>query len=392
MENNLNNTKVEIISIGEEVLDGSILDTNTRFISKELMDMGISVNFHSTVGDNENDMLYAFEQAIKRSNLIFTIGGLGPTEDDLTKEVMAKALGKKLIKLSHDKQEDLIDSSLPLKNTIGTAPGVYYKDKDLKIFLLPGPPGELMDIFEKEIRSKIFGSHEITSMSLYIVGLPEVRLEKELQQILGSSEFSWATYPHSAYVEFKIKGPKDRYIQMKDTYNYVKKSYWDKVLYENEESLEKHIYNTLLKNKLKLSTVESFTGGKLAASLLELDGASQVFYQGFISYDSSAKVNSLGIDSKIIDKYGTVSEEVSVLMAENVHRMNESGITISTTGVAGPARDEKNNPVGKAFITICDSRRKETKELNLKGTRNTIQTLGVIHSWILLSKFMSKYY
>lgn len=403
--------KAEIFSIGTEILLGEILDSNAKHIASELANMGIDVFYKTTVGDNEKRLLDAIDIAYKRADIIISTGGLGPTDDDLTKETFAKYFNKELITdeaslknlkeyfkneempLSNLKQADIPKGAIAIENKNGTAPGIFIEENKKIAIILPGPPKECIPMFENEVKPmlKKYTNKVLVSKSLNLCGIGESKASEIIKDMLNTSKNpTIAPYASNNEMRFRVtasgKTKEEATELLKPTVDKLYDIFNEYIYGEDEERLASVIVNKLIKNNMTIATAESCTGGLLASSIIDVASASKVFLNGVISYSNESKVYELNVCKEDLEKYGAVSKQVAIQMAEGIKNKSNSTIGIATTGIAGPTGGTKEKPVGLVYIAIAiDGKQTIYKELMLKGSRQKIRekTVNICFSELL---------
>lgn len=390
--------KTEIISIGTEITTGAILNTNSYYLSKNLLDMGIETTYQTSVSDNHDDINEVLEIALKRADLIITTGGLGPTEDDRTKEVIAEHLGLKLVEDVNEinkikeifkdreyipennfKQGIRIENSIFLNNENGTASGIYLEHNNKKIILLPGPPRELMPMFDNEVKPLIKEEEIfIITKSVNVTNIGESQLELDIIDIIHKyDDIEVATFAKPDNVEVKLiaRGNDKKILEDKiseillELENRFKLNLF---AYDNKP-IEEVVLEMLKENELKIGTAESCTGGLLASKITSISGSSEIFDRGKITYSNLSKMEELGVKESTLKTYGAVSEETAREMLIGLLDTSNIDFGISITGIAGPNSDETNKPVGLVYMAIGNYKDMEIKKYNFKGNRKYIQ-------------------
>ncbi|WP_138158917.1 competence/damage-inducible protein A [Peptoniphilus catoniae] len=390
-----------IITVGTEIIIGSILNTNIKYLSEKLSEIGVHVDYHVSVRDNAQALTNQIENLLSKVDILFLCGGLGPTDDDITKQVLANYLDRKLIlddeqynKLinrfkknkstmtkNNVRQAYVIESSTILDNDNGTAPGELVEYKDKKIFLLPGPPREFEPMVDKYTMKYLINDRSIIIKSVNIAGLGESKVEDRLRKLnLEDSEVSLNTFARYYDTEVKIIAEgEDRTKLISKVDEVVKRLHesFGKNLYsEDNISLAKMLLNKLIRNNLTISFAESVTGGLLTSRLTSEAGASKSIKNSIITYSNEAKSKLLGVKPETLNKYGAVSKETAYEMAYGLSKLNMSDISVSVTGEAGPIKSEKD--IGTVFVCYYfNENNYETKEYFLNGDRNTIQSRTV---------------
>lgn len=388
--------RAEIITVGTEILLGDIVNTNSRYLARELALLGIEVYYQGSVGDNEDRLLEAFGESLKRSDLVITTGGLGPTLDDITKEVAAKYFGQKM-ELNQKSWDEIrefmskLDKSptennkrqayFPkeatiLKNNNGTAPGAIFKKDKKTIIVLPGPPREMVAMFEESVRPYLENLTEdiLVSKTLRLYGIGESKLETELLDVIkGQTNPTVAPYASDMEVTLRITAKAKSSEEATKLIGPMEESIRTRVgkyIYgEGDTSLDEVVSKILVEKNLKIAVAESCTGGMVSASLINYPGISSVFMEGLITYSNEAKMERLGVKKETLDKFGAVSEETAIEMAQGVCKKFNTNVGVSTTGVAGPGGGTDEKPVGLVYIGVCINGKTKVKKLNLSGNR-----------------------
>lgn len=405
---------VELVSVGTEILLGDIVNTNSNYLAKKCAELGITNYYQVTVGDNEKRLADVIKTSLSRCDILVLSGGLGPTTDDLTKEITAKALGRELIQdLSvkksiidyfkdpnlrdipdnNWKQSYIIEGSIVVKNNNGTAPGLIVETDDKKIIiLLPGPPRELIPMFEETIvpylRKYLPGTYY--SRMVKISGVGESKAATTVADLIDKqTNPTIAPYAKLGEVNFRITASANDKAEAKKliepVVNEFKNRFANKIFTTNEEeTLEDVVVNLLLKNGLKLSTAESCTGGLLSGKIINVSGASKVFEEGFITYSNKAKEKYLKVNKESLDKYGAVSSQVAKEMVLGTAKKTGSQACIAITGLAGPEGGSKEKPVGLVYIAVFLNNNVEVKEYRFNGNRQSIRERTVVMALDLL--------
>ena len=373
----------EIIAVGTEILLGQIVDTNTRLVGQVLADLGIDVYYQTVVGDNEVRMRAAIDLAAKRSDLVILTGGLGPTKDDLTKQVVAAYLGKQLVEdeaamlkikrhfeISQRKmtannrlQALYIEGSKPLANETGLAVGDFYQaEQGPDFMLLPGPPSELRPMLFKvalPLLKQAYRQDQIlSSRVLRFFGIGESQLASQLDDLIeNQTNPTIAPYAKDNEVTLRLtasaKDKQEAQALLDGLESKIAKRCGQYLYgYGDDNSLAQVIMTKLREKHLTITAAESLTGGQLQAALTSIPGASQAFMGGFVTYANYAKEKLLAIPAEVIDKHGSVSEQTAILMAEQAKQKLGADVGVSLTGVAGPDSLE-GQPVGTVWIGIA---------------------------------------
>lgn len=405
--------KAEIIAVGTEILLGDIVNTNAQYIAKKLADMGIFVYHQSVVGDNGGRLKEAYEKAFDRVDLVIATGGLGPTKDDITKEMAAEYFQKELV-LHEDslkvmeeylswrnqpitegnkKQAYFPKDAIILKNPNGTAPGCIIKEKGKILILMPGPPREMKPMLEEEVLPYLrqYQDGVLISKVLRICGIGESYMEEEIKDIIeAQSNPTIAPYAKAGEVTLRItakaKNKEEAEELILPVEREIRQRLGDYVYGEGETSLEEEVAKLLINNKLTIATAESCTGGLLAAKLINYPGISSVFMEGVITYSNESKKQLLGVKEKTLEKYGAVSKETAEEMAVGVAKLGNTDIGVSVTGIAGPGGGSIEKPVGLVYLGLSIKGETQTKKLFFKGDRQRIRDYAVTQALCWMRK------
>lgn len=393
--------KAEIITVGTEILLGDIVNTNSQFLAKELASIGVEVYYQETVGDNETRLLNLLEEAFKRSDIVITTGGLGPTNDDITKEIAAKYFNQELVFYSdiweniksyfeklglkptenNKKQAYFPKDCIILDNPNGTAPGVILKKENKMIILLPGPPKEMIPMFNNSVKSYLqsLTDYKLVSKTLRFIGIGESELEEKLIDIINSqSNPTIAPYAKENEVTLRITAKSKDDEKANDLIKSIEEKIKDRVgkyIYGYDDTtLEETVAKLLVKNNMTIAVSESCTGGMVSSKLIDYPGISQSFIEGCVTYSNEAKMNRLGVKKETLDKYGAVSSETAIEMAVGIAKNLNTNIGLSTTGVAGPGGGTDEKPVGLVYIGIYINGDVKVKKCNFSGSRDKIRS------------------
>ena len=370
--------KAEIISVGTEIILGSTLNTNTHYITQQLSEIGIDVLYHTSVGDDPSILKDVINIGLKRADLLIFTGGLGPTADDMTKEVVSETLGLELeldqaiqndikeyfnkinrpMSSNNTKQAYLPRGSKFLINEIGTAPGIYIEWNKKVLILLPGPPKEMELMFHNQVIPLIQQNSIIKIKTINTIGIGESTLEMVLKDLIEEKEIpTIATYAKEGSVDIKIVGKgKDREkvnTLLEETIEKIDSRISEYIYSYADETIEEVIYKKLKEKNMKIAFCESCTGGLISSKFIQIPGASEVFDRGIITYSNKSKTEELGVNKETLDKYGAVSEQTALEMATGLRDKTGVDIALSTTGIAGPSGGTKEKPVGLVFIGIA---------------------------------------
>lgn len=392
--------KAEIITVGTEILLGDILNTNCRYLSRELATMGIEMYYQITVGDNEKRLLKTIEESLSRSDIVICTGGLGPTEDDITKEVCAKYFGyelhlhkpsldamlKRFKNLNrkptknNEKQAYFPKEAYILKNDNGTAPGCIMKKNGKMIIVLPGPPSEMEPMFENYVKpylSKITDD-VIESEVLRIIGVGESKVENDILDIIDTqTNPTIATYAKGYECTLRITAKAKTIDEAKNLIKpieyKIQKRFNESLYAKGETSIEEVVAKMLVDRNLKIAVAESCTGGKVSAELINYPGISSVFMEGCVTYSNEAKMKSLGVKKETLNVFGAVSSQCAEEMAIGVAARYNTNIGISTTGIAGPDGGTDEKPVGLVYFGIYINGKVISKKYIFNGNRQAIR-------------------
>ena len=394
--------KAEIISIGSEILRGQITDTNANFIAKKLVELGIDLEHISVVSDNPESLLSTLKLAFQRSNLIIATGGLGPTEDDITYQTIARTLNLKLIKYpeaednlkrilkkinktispSNLKQVYLPEGAKIIINQYGTAPAMILEKDNKIICSFPGVPHEMKRLIEENLipylKEKIPPSMIKKSKILKVTGLGESSVNELIRDYMNKqTNFSFGIYanPEDIQVQITTQAPTEKEVEklLQSSVNQLTKILGNYIYGSDEETIEEVVGKLLKTKKLTVAVAESCTGGMLGEMITRIPGSSEYFQGGVISYSAQVKGDLLKVPSEVIIKYGEVSKEVAQLMAEGVRSCCHSDIGISITGIAGPGGATEKKKVGLVYMALADGKKTITQKHQLFGSRQLIR-------------------
>ena len=409
--------KAEILSIGTEILLGDIVNTNAQFLSKALADLGIDVYYQSVIGDNEERILKAFKDGFERADIIVTTGGLGPTQDDLTKELAAKYFNKKLylhkptlewikdyLKIkdeevleSNKKQAYIPEDSIILENKNGTAPGLIINENNKILIVLPGPPKEMKAMFNDKVLEYLsdLTGYIIKSKTLRFLGIGESIIAKKVDNIINNSKNpTVAPYAkdYEAILRITAKDKNEEICNklIEEKCNEIKDILGEYIYGEDDDNIQGVVGKILCENKLTISTAESCTGGMVAETLISFAGISEVFKEGVITYSNEAKIKRIGVKEETLKEYGAVSEETAKEMAEGVAKLANTNIAISTTGIAGPGGGTVDKPVGLVYIGVYIDGETMVQKFNLNGNREAVRRKATMNALNILRKELIK--
>ena len=392
--------KCEIIAVGTEILLGDIVNTNAQYLAKRLSDLGIYCYHQTVVGDNENRLKEAYDLAFKRAELVITTGGLGPTKDDLTKEMSFEFFNKKsvlhepsmkrieehfkktgrIMVDSNKKQAYFPEDCIILQNNNGTAPGCIIEENNKILINLPGPPKEMKPMFEESVVPYLskYQTEILVSKVLRVIGIGESMAAEMIKDILeNQTNPTVAPYAKDGEVTFRITAKAESETEanelIKPIENKIRNVFKENVYGVGDTTIEEVVSKMLVENNITIATAESCTGGMLAAKLIDYPGISSVFLEGAVTYTNEAKMKRLGVEEETLNIHTAVSEETAKEMAYGVARVSGADIGLSTTGIAGPGGGSEDKPVGLVYVGICIKGETKVKKLNLSGNRQQIR-------------------
>lgn len=389
----------EILAVGTEILLGDIVNTNAQYIAQGLAELGIDVFYQTVVGDNPDRMKTAMNIAFERADIIITTGGLGPTGDDLTKEIGAEYFGRKLIldekaldriKKFFDKMKrpmtdnNVKQAMVPVNSTVmynenGTAPGIIIEDNNKILIMMPGPPKEMKPMFSKQVKPYLASkqNHTLVSRTLRIAGVGESAMESMVRDMIDrQSNPTIAPYAKDTESILRItasaKTTEEAEKIIEPIAEEIYRRFGDSVYAEGETSIQETVAKILIDKKVTIAVAESCTGGLVAAKLIEYPGISEVLLEGAVTYSNEAKKRRLGVKDETLSAYGAVSAETAAEMAKGIAMTSGADIGVSTTGVAGPGPSE-GKPEGLVYVGVYMGGKSYVKELHLAGKRNVIR-------------------
>ena len=412
---------VELISVGTELLLGNIVNTNARFLAEKCALLGLSMYNQVVVGDNRERLADAVKTALSRSDLVILTGGLGPTEDDLTKETCAEAMGYGLVEDAHTrarieeyfknsifkeipdnnwKQAMVPEGAIVLDNNNGTAPGLILEKDGKRAVLLPGPPNEMIPLFQGQVEPYLqkLRPELIVSRMVKICGKGESQVEDELLDLIDKqTNPTIATYAKTGEVHVRVtaSAPNEETAErlIKPVVKEIKRRFGMAVYsIREEETLEMAVVRLLKKYDLTVATAESCTGGLVAGRIVNVPGASDVFREGFITYSNKAKRKHLDVSKNTIKKYGAVSKETAREMAVGGVFATDSDICVAITGLAGPGGGTEEKPVGLVYMACCLGDNVTVEKYQCKGNREKIREQSVVRALDLVRRTILQTY
>lgn len=411
------NVRAEIIAVGTELLVGQIVNTNARYLSEQLNAIGVDVYYHTVVGDNAGRLRAALETAAARSDLVLVTGGLGPTQDDITKDILAELTNRTLeiheaalekIRLffeargtvmteNNERQAYTLSGAEVLPNDNGMAIGVALIHGDTRWMLLPGPPRELVAMYrtyaEPWILKQLKAKRSLYSTTLKFSGIGESRLENELIDLVeNQSDPTIALYAKDGEVAVRLStkasGQEEASKRIQPVLSVIRERVGEYMYADRDIPLEQAVVEKLIEKNQTLAVAESCTGGLVAELMTSIPGSSRVFVGGIIAYAAEAKIRQLGVARETIEQHGTVSEETARQMAIGCILRFGSDYAISVTGVAGPDPSE-GKPPGTVFVSLADRSGTQVYALQLSGDRDIIRLraakVALYHLWRILT-------
>ena len=412
--------KAEIIAVGTEILTGQIVNTNAQFLSEKLAEIGVDVYFQTAVGDNEARLLSLLEIASQRSNLVILTGGLGPTEDDLTKQTLAKFLEKDLVfdpqaqeKLdiffahrpdyartpNNERQAQIVEGATPLPNETGLAVGGVSEVDGVTYVVLPGPPSELKPMVLNQLLPKLMTGTKLYSRVLRFFGIGESQLVTILADLIDQqTDPTLAPYAKTGEVTLRLstkavsQEKADQALDILESQILSRQTFEEISLrdicygYGEETSLASVVVEELKKRQKSITAAESLTAGLFQATLADFSGVSAIFNGGFITYSLEEKSKMLDISEQELKEHGVVSEFTARKMAEQARIKTQSDYGVSLTGVAGPDSLE-GHPAGTVFIGLAHAKGTEVIKANIAGrSRADVRHIAVMYAFNLVRK------
>ncbi len=402
----------EIISVGTEILLGNIVNTNAAYLAEKLAALGLSNYFQTTVGDNAERLAFALQSAMDRSDIVLLSGGLGPTQDDLTKETVALVCQKPLILDAHSKerieayfaargmaptdnnwkQAYMPEGCLVLDNENGTAPGLILETPKAKVILLPGPPMELYPMFESKVQPYLQSllPGVLYSKTVKICDVGESLAETMVRDLIDAqTNPTIATYAKTGEVHIRVTAlagdKKEAHALVKPVVKELKNRFGNNVYTTDAKvSLEQTIVELLLANNLTVTCAESCTGGLFSARLVNVPGASSVYKAGLITYSNKYKRRLLGVRKSTLNKYGAASAQTAEEMVRGAALLSGADVAVAITGIAGPEGGSEEKPVGLVYIACAVGGFNTVREYHFKGDRNKIRESAVSAALSLL--------
>jgi nicotinamide-nucleotide amidase len=391
----------EIIAIGSELLASDRTDTNSLWLTEQLNRIGIDVKLKTIVGDDDGRLEEVVKDAVKRSRVVITTGGLGPTEDDITRKVVARALKRRLalnenvlVELRerfksfgvnmperNSRQAMVIDGADILPNPNGSAPGLYLEHEGCAVTLFPGPPREMKPMFENHVQprlTKLAGDIRFARRVLRVAGMGESAVDERIAPIYTKYENPQTTILfNSSEIEVHLRAhgrtEADAEALLDDLALKIEQELGNSVFSFRGEKMEEVVGRSLAISRFTLAVAESCTGGLIAERLTNVPGSSKYFVEGLITYSNESKTRLLGVDKKLIREFGAVSQQVARDMARGVRHRAQTDFGLAVTGIAGPDGGTEEKPVGLVYIALADDAHTEHKRLILPGDRELIR-------------------
>ncbi len=391
----------EIIAIGSELLAPDRADTNSLWLTEKLNGIGIEVKLKTIVGDDDNRLEEAIKDAVKRSRVVITTGGLGPTEDDITRKVAARALGRRLLldenvlewirgrfasfgramPERNSRQAMVIDGSEVLDNPNGTAPGLFIEHEDTAVALLPGPPREMNPMFQRLVMPRLAakaGNLRVVRRLLRVAGMGESAVDELIAPVYMKYENPQTTILfNQSEIELQLTARAKTESEAETLLDRLSEQLEERLGHAifsfRGETMEEVIGLKLAVAGFTVAVAESCTGGLIAQRLTDVPGASKYFIEGVVAYSNDAKTRTLGVEPILLLEHGAVSAAVAEAMAEGVRQRANTDFGLSVTGIAGPDGGTEEKPVGLVFIALSDDAHTEHRKLYLPGDRNLIR-------------------
>ncbi|MFZ5975552.1 MAG: competence/damage-inducible protein A [Bacillota bacterium] len=405
----------EILSVGTELLLGQILNTNAQYLSVQLSLMGVDVYYQTTVGDNAVRLSETFSRALSRSDIVILTGGLGPTQDDITKEVVAESLGLTMEEHTPTTERlraffagrgwemtpnNLRQAMFPvgaiiLENPNGTAPACIVETRGKAVIVLPGPPNEMQPLFENSVKPYLQARSEfsIASRVLRIIGMGESSVEHAIADIINT-QTNPTVAPYAALGEVtlritaKCRKCEDPAPLLDGMERRIRDVLGDKIYAVDAPSMEYVVAGMLLDSKKRLAVAESCTGGMLTSSLVNFPGISAVLCEGVIPYSNEAKMHRLGVKKETLEQYGAVSRETALEMAEGLLKGSNADVALAVTGIAGPDGGTEDKPVGLVYVALSDKNTSKVEKFQFWRSRERIRAMSVLYALNMLRLYL----
>jgi len=393
--------RAEIIATGSELLSGGVVDTNSVFLAEELLDIGIETAFKTIVGDDEKDMEDAVRTARERVDVILVTGGIGPTEDDITRKALARVLKKRLVlsddalkavkavfkakgkeyPAANDRQALIPAGARLLRNPVGVAPGFTLVEDGKFVAVLPGVPAEMQAMFLEGLRPALeehFGGKAVIRRKvLHTCGLSESKVNELIQDILKQKRPAMGLTARETGVDIRIVAHEGSGARSRSTMERieaeVRKKLGDAIYGVDGQDMEEVVGALLTQRKRTLAVAESCTGGLISGRITNIAGSSAYFERGVVVYSNAAKTELLGVPADLIERYGAVSREVAKAMAQGMRERAKTDLGLAVTGIAGPSGGTPEKPVGLVFIALATIDGVTVSEDRFLGTRSQVR-------------------
>jgi nicotinamide-nucleotide amidase len=391
----------EIIAIGSELLTPDRTDTNSLWLTEKLNGIGIEVKLKTIVGDDDARLEETIKDALRRSPILIMTGGLGPTEDDITRKIAARAMGRRLMlnekvletireKFRHwgrqmpeinSRQAMVMEGAMVLDNPNGSAPGMYIEHEGRAVALLPGPPREMRPMFENFVREKLAakaGQVRVARRVLRVAGLGESAVDEKIAPIYTQYKNPQTTILFNRseieiHLTAQAKTEAEAELLLDGLAGQIEERLGHSIFAFRGETMEQVVGLRLAVSGFTLAVAESCTGGLISQRLTEVPGASSYFMEGVVTYSNDAKIRSLGVEEDLIERYGAVSAQVAEAMAEGVRQRADTDFGLSVTGIAGPGGGTEEKPVGLVYIALSDDAHTEHRKIMIPGDRQLIR-------------------
>ena len=391
----------EIIAIGSELLAPDRTDTNSLWLTEKLNQIGIEVKLKTIVGDDDARLEEAIKDAVRRSRVVITTGGLGPTEDDITRKIAARALGRRLLldeevlewirarfasfgrsmPERNSRQAMVIDGAEVLANPNGTAPGLFLEHEKTSVALLPGPPREMRPMFENHVLPRLAtkaGNVRVVRRMLRVAGMGESALDELIAPIYGQYENPSTTILfNQTEIEIHLtasgRTAKEAETLLDRLTEQLEERLGQAIFSFRGETMEEVVGLKLSVGRYTLAVAESCTGGLIAQRLTDVPGSSKYFIEGVVAYSNDAKKRTLGVEPILLLEHGAVSAPVAEAMAEGVRKRAGADFGLSVTGIAGPDGGTEEKPVGLVYIALSDDVQTEHRKLQIPGDRHLVR-------------------
>ena len=403
--------KAEIIAVGTEILVGDIVNTNASFLSRELFSLGIDMYYQTVVGDNPGSLKESIRLAFSRADLVIFSGGLGPTEDDLTKETVAEYFGKELVfhpeisekikcylkgraPMSNEKQAYIPGGAKILDNKWGTAPGIIIEAEGKTAILLPGPPRELEPMFAECVAPylKEKSGYAMSEKVLRLFGIGEAKVGELVSDLMQGANPTLAPYAKEGEVTLRIAAKAETLEAAESIIApceaEIRRRLGEYIYSTGEKGMAQTVGELLIEKGLSIACAESCTAGRLTAALGDVSGISAVLSESIVTYSNEAKMKYLGVSGVTLGAYGAVSRETAEEMAKGIAKKAGADIGVSITGIAGPGGGTAEKPVGLVYVGLCYRGEVTSLQLNLHGNRDRVRNSAVLHALNAVRKKM----